>query len=302
MRFSVRLPTDRVHLGDEFVTQAAVQDLAVAAEAAGFGACFVTDHPFPVQRWLDGGGHHALDPFVVLALAASVTTRIRLQTHILVLPYRNPFLTAKSVLTLDVLSGGRVTLGVAAGYLKGEFAALGADFEHRNEVSDETILAMQRAWTEDDVRFEGRHFHARGNTMHPRPAQRPHPPVWVGGNSKRAIRRAVELGQGWIPFPNTQAMAPFTRTAVLETDDDLLERIAYARQLVAETGRTSPFDICYSLDEPTGDDLDASRWLERVARLREHGVTWLAIGFPGDTRAAQRAQMATFGREVLARL
>jgi probable F420-dependent oxidoreductase len=302
MRFAVRLPTDRVHLGDEFVNQSAVQELAVAAEDAGFGACFVTDHPFPVQRWLDGGGHHALDPFVVLALAAAVTTRIRLQTHILVLPYRNPFLTAKSVLTLDVLSGGRVTLGVAAGYLKGEFAALGADFEHRNEVSDETIRAMQRAWTEDDVRFEGRHFHARGNTMHPRPAQRPHPPVWVGGNSKRAIRRAVELGQGWIPFPNTQAMAPFTRTAVLETDDDLLERITYARQLVTETGRASPLDICYSLDEPTGDDLDAPRYLERVSRLREHGVTWLAIGFPGETRIAQREQMDRFSREVLKRL
>ena len=302
MRFSVRLPTDRVHLGDEFVSHAAVQELAMAAEVAGFGACFVTDHPFPVQRWLDGGGHHALDPFVVLAMAAAATTRLRLQTHILVLPYRNPFLTAKSVLTLDVLSGGRVTLGVAAGYLKGEFAALGADFEHRNEVSDEAILAMQRAWTEDDVHFEGRHFHARGNTMHPRPAQRPHPPIWVGGNSRRAIRRAVELGQGWIPFPNTKAMAPFTRTAVLETDDDLLERIAYARRLADELGRTAPLDICYSLDAPTGDDLDAPRWLERVSRLHEHGVTWLAVGFPGETRVVQRTQMARFSREVLLRL
>jgi probable F420-dependent oxidoreductase len=302
MRFTVRLPTDRVHLGDEFVGQTAVREMAAAAEDAGFGACFVTDHPFPVQRWLEGGGHHALDPFVVLALAAAATTRIRLQTHILVLPYRNPFLTAKSVLTLDVLSGGRVTLGVGAGYLKSEFVALGADFEHRNEVSDETILAMQRAWTEDDVHLEGRHFHARGNTMHPRPAQRPHPPVWVGGNSKRAIRRAVELGQGWIPFSNTRAMAPFTRTAVLETDDDLLVRLAYARRHAETVERRAPLDVCYSLDEPIGDDLDAPRCLERVRRLAEHGVTWLAVGFPGDTRTAQRAQMARFGTEVLARL
>jgi alkanesulfonate monooxygenase SsuD/methylene tetrahydromethanopterin reductase-like flavin-dependent oxidoreductase (luciferase family) len=83
MRFTVRLPTDRVHLGDEFVGQTAVREMAAAAEDAGFGACFVTDHPFPVQRWLEGGGHHALDPFVVLALAAAATTRIRLQTHIL---------------------------------------------------------------------------------------------------------------------------------------------------------------------------------------------------------------------------
>src|SRR5437667_8890425 len=123
MRFSVSLPADRIDRAPEFVTQVAIADIAHAAEAAGFDACFVTDHPFPPHRWLYGGGHHALDPFVALSFAAAATSRLRLQTHILVLPYRNPFLVAKAVLSLDVLSGGRVILGVAAGYLKGEFAA-----------------------------------------------------------------------------------------------------------------------------------------------------------------------------------
>jgi alkanesulfonate monooxygenase SsuD/methylene tetrahydromethanopterin reductase-like flavin-dependent oxidoreductase (luciferase family) len=127
MRFTIGLPTDHVSHANEFVTGTSVMECAAAAEAAGFDDCFVTDHPAPDAKWLAGGGHHALDPFVALSFAAAATTRLRVQTHILVLPYRNPLLTAKSVLSLDVLSGGRVILGVASGYLKPEFAALGVD-------------------------------------------------------------------------------------------------------------------------------------------------------------------------------
>jgi probable F420-dependent oxidoreductase len=299
MRFSVRLPTDRVHCGEEFASAEGIAEIAASAERAGFDGCFVTDHPFPVQRWLDGGGHHALDPFVALAFAAAATTRIRLQTHILVLPYRNPFLAAKSALSLDVLSKGRLILGVATGYLRGEFSALGADFEARNEVAEESIRAMKRAWTEDDVVFEGRGFHARGNTMLPRPAQQPHPPVWVGGNSRQAIRRAVELGEGWVPFPNTRAMAPHTRTATIETRADLAERIGYAREHANAIGRSAPLDICFSLggegDEevPGRDALGAE--VESLAAL---GVTWLAVGFPGETRAEYLDAVAAFGARL----
>jgi len=302
MRFAVRLPTDRVDRGEEFVGAEAIAELARGAEEAGFGSCFVTDHPFPVERWLRGGGHHALDPFVALSFAAAATRTIRLQTHILVLPYRNPFVTAKSVLTLDVLSGGRVTLGVGGGYLQGEFAALGANFEHRNEVSDEAIRAMKVAWTQDDVHFVGRHFEARGNTMLPRPVQQPHPPIWVGGNTRRAIRRAVELGDGWIPFPNSQAMARYTRTDVLETDEQLVTRLAYAQTHGESIGRTQPLDVCYSLGEPVGDELDPLRALARARTLADLGVTWLAVGFPADSRAGQLEQMMRFGRDVIAPL
>ena len=226
MHFSVSLPTDRIDRAGEFVTQAAVAEVASAAEDAGFSAGFVTDHPFPPHRWLHGGGHHALDPFVALSFAAAATSRLRVQTNVLVLPYRNPFLAAKSVLSLDVLSGGRVILGVAAGYLKGEFAALGADFEARHDVSDDAIRAIKLVWAGDDVHLEGRGFRAGGNSMGFRPVQKPHPPIWVGGNSRVAIRRAVELGDGWVPFPNPAAMAQYTRTPAMETLDDLGGRIA----------------------------------------------------------------------------
>jgi probable F420-dependent oxidoreductase len=298
MRFSVSLPTERIDRAAEFVTQAAVGEIARAAEDAGFDACYVTDHPFPPHRWLYGGGHHALDPFVALAFAAAATSTLRLQTHILVLPYRNPFLAAKAVLSLDVLSGGRVTLGVAAGYLRGEFAALGAAFEARDDVADETIRAMKLAWAGDDVRLDGHGFTAIGNSMGFRPVQRPHPPIWVGGNSRRAIRRAVELGDGWVPFPNTAAMAQYTRTPAMETLDDLAGRIAFAREHGKAVGRRAPLDICYALLPLASNDVAAKR--ARIAELATLGVSWLTVGFAADTRREYVAALQGFARDVMA--
>jgi probable F420-dependent oxidoreductase len=300
MRFSAALPTERIDRAAEFVTQTAVAEIARAEEDAGFDACYVTDHPFPPHRWLYGGGHHALDPFVALSFAAAATSRLRLQTHVLVLPYRNPFLAAKAVLSLDVLSGGRVILGVAAGYLKGEFAALGADFEERQAASDDAIRAMKLAWAGDDVRFDGRGFAAAGNSMGFRPAQRPHPPIWVGGNSRSAIRRAVELGDGWVPFPNTAEMSRYTRSPALETPDDLAGRIAFARQHAAAIGRSAPLEICYSLAGLGSGSPEPAAARDRVAALRELGVTWLTVGFGADTRRDYIAALQRFSRDVIA--
>ncbi len=148
MRVSVSLPVDKMDSGAEFVSGEAIAKMARAAEEAGFDACFVTDHPMPDERWLAGGGHHALDPFVALSFAAAATHRLRLQTHVLVAAYRNPFLTAKAAASLDALSNGRVILGVAAGYLEAEFAALGVDFAERNELCDAAIRTMRRGWLE----------------------------------------------------------------------------------------------------------------------------------------------------------
>ena len=301
MRFSIALPTDRIDRAAEFVTQAAVADIAKAAEDAGFDACFVTDHPFPPHRWLHGGGHHAPDPFVALSFAAAATSRLRVQTHILVLPYRNPFIVAKSVLSLDVLSGGRVTLGVAAGYLKGEFAALGADFEAREGVSDDALRAMKLAWAGDDIHFAGRGFQAAGSSMGFRPVQQPHPPIWVGGNSRAAIRRAVELGDGWVPFPNTAAMAKYTRTPPMETLDDLAERVGFAREHAAAASRRAPFDICYSLVSMGSRAIEPAEALDRIGTLQELGVTWLTVGFSGDTRREYVAALERFAGDVIAR-
>lgn len=298
MRFSVQLPTHRVDRDGEFVTGGAIAEMARTAEAAGFAACFVTDHPFPGDRWLAGGGHHALDPLVALSFAAAATQRIRLQTHVLVLPYRNPFLVAKAAASLDRLSQGRLILGTSAGYLKSEFRALGADFEHRNEIADESIRAIRRAWSEDGIELEGRGFSARGNTMLPRPVQQPHPPIWVGGNSRLAIRRAVELGEGWVPFPNTREFASRQRTAAIETTDDLRERLAYARAHAERVGRSEPLDVCFA---PLGADMHSQRGptrdrvMEQARELEPLGVGWMTVSFPARSRDAWCQAVSDFG-------
>lgn len=287
MRYSVQLPTHRVDTPEEFLTASALSEMARCAESAGFDACFVTEHPFPSDKWLAGGGHHALDPFVALSFAAAATQRIRLQTHILVAAYRNPFLTAKAAASLDRVSGGRLILGLGAGYLKGEFAALGADFERRNESMDETIAALRAAWTRSGVHFEGLGYRALGNSMLPRPAQRGGPPIWVGGNSRRAIRRAVESAEGWVPFPNPSAVAAHQRTAALDTPDDLRERIDYARAHAQRVGRSAPLEICCA---PFGATLlaqqayDADRLRAESEALARLGVTWLALTLPDAPR------------------
>jgi probable F420-dependent oxidoreductase len=271
MQFSLGLPTDRVERADEFVTGAAVMECAAAAEAMGFDACFVTDHPAPDAKWLAAGGHHALDPFVALSFAAAATTRLRLQTHILVLPYRNPLLTAKSALSLDVLSGGRLTLGVAAGYLKPEFFALGSDFETRNERTDEAIDVIRGVLTTDGFTFAGREFNSRGTTMRPRPVQQPSPPMWVGGNSRAAIRRAATRGDGWVPFPNPASAGRTARTAELSTVDELAERVVLLHDTAKGAGRAEPLDVCCA-------PFDGGGSRDAVSALADAGVTWCTLG------------------------
>lgn len=302
VRFSLQLPTSRVDAADEFVNATAVREMAQAIEAAGFDACFVTDHPFPNDRWLASGGHHALDPFVALSFAAAATDRLRVQTNIAVLGYRNPFLLAKSAASLDVMSGGRLILGVAAGYLQREFQALGADFAARNDVADEHVRAMKRAWTEDGIELIGRHFAATGNTMLPRPVQRPHPPLWIGGNSQRAIRRAVELGDGWIPFPTVGIVPARVRTAAILSMRDFDERLAYARRHADAIGRAKPLEISFvpfGLSTEPPDSPDPSKFAETIDALGARGVTWVTMSLRSATRGEFLEGVARLGDELL---
>jgi probable F420-dependent oxidoreductase len=301
MRFAVGLPTTNVDAPQEFLTAAAIAEMAQHAEAVGFDAVYVTDHPAGDQQWLDTGGHHALDPFVALSFAAAVTTRLRVQTHILVLPYRNPFLTAKSVLSLDALSGGRLTLGVAAGYLRSEFNALGVDYDERNELFDEALEVLRLALTEDRVAYAGRHFRSRGTTMRPRPVQQPHPPIWIGGNSTRAMRRAVESAQGWCPFPNPAAASAATKTPKLETLDELAVRLERARSYAAELERTEPFDICFAPLSLTmlGRSSDRGRVRDEITALAALGVTQVPVEVHAPTRREWLAATDRLASELM---
>jgi probable F420-dependent oxidoreductase len=297
--FSLELPTSRVDQPAEFVSGDAVMEIAATAESAGFAGVHVTDHPAGDARWLDAGGHHALDPFVALSFAAAATHDLRLLTYVYIAAYRNPFLGAKSVLSLDVLSGGRVTLGTAAGYLKPEFAALGLDFDERNDLFDENLEVMKRVWSGDDVAYEGRHFTSRGVRMRPVPVQQPHPPIWIGGNSARSVRRAVESAQGWAPF-NTFGYAQASRTAEIDDVEQLAARIDEARAYAAEIGRTEPLDICFSGGPVADEQRSLAARRADAQRLGDAGVTWIAVALGGDDRQQLLDRITRFGDEVIA--
>jgi probable F420-dependent oxidoreductase len=297
MRFSLDLPTQRVAHPAEFVTGEAIADIARAASAAGFSAVNVTDHPAPDAKWLDNGGHHALDPFVALSFAAAADPTIRLHTNIYVAAYRNPFLGAKLIQSLDVLSGGRLLLGVAAGYLKPEFAALGVDFDRRGELLDEALSVLDAVASGDDVAWRSAGVNARGVRLRPIAPSGRRPPVWVGGNSKAAIRRAVRY-DGWAPF-HTGGFAKFSRTAAIENLADLREAIATVRSYREQAQADQPFDVCWS--EALMGDLTAStdQRLDRVADLESAGVTWITVDLPGANRAEFVQSVTAFGREII---
>jgi probable F420-dependent oxidoreductase len=301
MHVSYGLPTHRVDCGEEFLAPGAIGQLAAAAEAAGFAAVFTTEHPFPGDEWLAHGGHHALDPLVALSFAAAATATIRLHTNLFIAAYRNPFLAAKGIASLDVLSGGRLILGIGAGYLEAEFEAVGASFADRNDRTDQAIVAMRAAWTGQSQRLDGAGYRAGGNTMLPTPRQQPGPPIWIGGNSRRAIRRAVELGDGWCPFPNPARAAGRTRTAVLVTAADLAEAMAYAARHAAEVGRTTPLTVVFVPEGLSmgGGPVDDERVVSSILELEAIGVTWVTVALPGDTRAAQLDAIEHFGDAVL---
>jgi probable F420-dependent oxidoreductase len=302
MRVSVGLPTHRIDRFDELASAAAIGELAEAAEEAGFDGAFVTEHPFPDDRWLAKGGHHSLDPFVALAFAAAATTSLRLQTNLCIAAYRNPFLLAKSVATLDALSGGRMILGIGAGYLEGEFAALGSPFDERNDRTDEAIRAMRAAWTGESVEMKGEHFLAAGNTMLPAPAQPGGPPIWIGGNAKRAIRRAVELADGWVPMPNPARSAARRRTPALETLEDLHTRIQEAHAVSAAAGRAAPLEIVFmplGLDMFTNAPVVPDAVIESIQALAAVGVTYVTTSVPGETRAEVLANLAIFRDAII---
>ena len=302
MRVSVGLPTHRIEHFDELASAGAIADLARGAEQAGFDAVFVTEHPIPDDRWLATGGHHALDPFVALAFAAAATTTVRLHTNLCIPAYRNPFLLAKSVATLDALSGGRVVLGIGAGYLEGEFAALGVDFAERNDLTDEAIAVMRATWTGESVTSSGRHFEAAGNTSLPRPARDGGPPIWIGGNSMRAVRRAVDLADGWAPMPSPAKAEKRLHTPALASLDDLAARIERAGAYAAEVGRAEPLEIVFmplGLDMFTNAPVVAEPVVESIRALAEVGVTYVTTSVPGDRRDEVLANLEVFRAEIL---
>jgi probable F420-dependent oxidoreductase len=183
--------------------------IARLAEDLGYHSIFVADHvllpraiasKYPYSR--DGGFPYDpdqdwLDPLVALGYLAGRTTTIRIGTSVTVLPIRHPIVTAKQVATADRLSGGRVIFGVGVGWMAEEFELLGASFDDRGRRMDEYLALIKALWTEKNPTFAGRYFRLSDCAMMPKPVQKPHVPVWIGGDSPAALRRAARLGDGW---------------------------------------------------------------------------------------------------------
>lgn len=313
MRFSCSLPVDDIgDIGNGggssdngFLSIAGISEMAVAIERAGLDATFVTDHPAPSRRWLDGGGHATLDPFVVLSVAAAATTRLRLHSHILVLAYRNPFIVAKAVASLDRLSGGRFQMGIGTGYLKPEYAAVGVPFAERGALTDEAIKVLRMAWSGEPVSHKSTWFEARDTCVLPTPVQTPLP-IWAGGNSNRAIRRAVQLCEGWCPFPVSGAVSTTTRTEELSNMEQLREKMQFAKDLCEQLGRTAPLEVCMALFGHTtmkpGERATAAKLIDDYAALQEAGVSWTTVSVPSPSRAAFIENVQWFGEDVAAKV
>ncbi|MFI5662771.1 LLM class F420-dependent oxidoreductase [Streptomyces sp. NPDC051684] len=271
-------------------------EVARAAEQFGFSGLSFSEHPAPGARWLNHGGHQTLDPFVALSHAAAVTSRLRLLTYLAVAPYRNPLLLAKQAATLDRLSGGRLVLGLGAGYLKGEFHALGVDFEERNALFDEVLDVLPLHWSGEPFSYEGRHFNVRDAQAMPRPAQRP-VPLWIGGNSRLTRRRVAERAHGWMPMSGGPELSATARTPTLGPLPELAGAIAEVRDATAAAGRGDRVDVLHSYrDEALAEPArDADRHREAFAALEKAGVTWTAVSCPSRSAAATMEFLEAFG-------
>ncbi len=301
MKFSVTYPLVHHRDNPELLTKQNLIRFAQTAEHAGFDAMGFTDHPAPTHRWLNAGGHDALDPFSALAFVAAVTDRMLLIPNIVVLPYRNPFLVAKSIATIHALSDRRFVLATGTGYLKGEYKALGVDFDERNELFDEAVEVLRGVWTQDDFAYEGRGFLAYGQTANPKPGR---VPIWIGGNSKLSRRRVAAVADGWVPFPAPRALAHTTRTPPLETADDLAGMLDYLWRVLDGEGRDrSEIDVCFGSfagGSPADDSFDAEAQIAGLAELAALGVTWASVTLPGDSIDRSVEALQRYGTEVIA--
>jgi probable F420-dependent oxidoreductase len=190
-----------------------VGELARELEARGFESLFVCEHthipasrrtPFPGGGELPKRYSHTHDPFVVLTFAAAVTRALRLGTGIALLPQRDPIITAKSVASLDQLSGGRFIFGIGGGWNVEEMENHGTRYGSRFKILRERLLAMQTLWTDDEAEFHGEFVTFDPVWLYPKPKQKPYPPILLGGESDHTLRRVVELGNGWLPRANRE--------------------------------------------------------------------------------------------------
>jgi len=309
MRFGFALPV-RGPLADHD----GIVGLAQHGERLGFHAATIADHiVFPTEvrsRYpYDASGLHpskgdAMEQLATLAFAAGRTEHLRFITSVMIVPHRNPVLAAKMLATIDVLSRGRVTVGVGVGWLREEFQALAApDFDRRGDVTDEYIAILKKLWTESPAAHDGRFYRFGPLRCEPRPLQRPHPPIWIGGHSPAALRRAARLGDGWHPLGGVDT-SPL-RPQELKPLVDELERMTAAagrdfhKLTISFVARLRESDRAL----PEADRMpfagSAAQIAGDVASYRKLGVSVLSFDFQRPSLSETLDRMERFAREVM---
>jgi len=315
MEYGFNLPTR-----GPLATPEIIADMARLGESLGFTWLAFPDHvviPRDIESRYPYSGTGAypgqssgdcMEQITTLAWVAAVTERARLLTSVMVVPHRNPVFTAKALATADVLSGGRVTVGVGAGWMAEEFEAIGTEpFAERGAVTDEYLEVFKTLWTEDDPRFEGRYARFADISFLPKPVQRPHPPIWVGGESGPALRRTVRHGDAWYPI-GANPRHPY------DTPDRLRAGISRLHAESEKAGR-DPASIGLTYwgnwyDEGRGEvQTDAGerhlltggseQVASDIAALRELGVTTLLFNFQRASAQASADSMRRFVADVL---
>jgi probable F420-dependent oxidoreductase len=237
--------------------------VARAADRLGFAWIACSDHVAVPASYVPSMGATWYEPATTLAFLAAATERVRLMSHVLVLPYRHPLLAAKTFATLDALSGGRAVIGAGSGHLKPEFSSLGVEHARRAAISDEYLRALATALEQEVSSFAGEFVRWRDMRVAPRPAQRPRPPIWVGGNTAAMARRAGRHGDGWIPWQITP--------------QDFATGAALARAAHAARTAAGAFTLVAPLAAGRVEDGAALR--RQIEVWRQAGATAFHVGF-----------------------
>ena len=298
MNFGVWIPNCR-HLA----TPDIIRGAAVRAEQLGYDSVWVSDHVVVPHANVVNFGETIFDPLVTLGVVAGATSRVRLGTTVLIVPYRNAVVTAKMISSLDALSGGRVVFGIGAGWVAAESAMLGVPFAERGAMTDEYLAAMQELWTSREPSFTGTYTQFGGLVFEPKPVQKPHPPIWVGGHSRAALRRTAQFGAAWHPINRPPAELRAGRAE--------LARLCQAR------GRSVPPALALRNDIRVlrpGQSAPASAHggrvlagepaalIEQIAELADCGVEHLVLEFLAADGRELDEQMSSFAERVRPRL
>jgi probable F420-dependent oxidoreductase len=274
-----------------------ILDTVRRAEDLGFDSVWVTDHILVPQTLDIIYRDHMLEPLALLNYVAAITTRVKIGTSVLILPYRNPIVVAKMLATTDHLSAGRLIFGAAVGWMEPEFAALAAPFAERGAFSDECLRLLKLLWTHEKVSYDGRYFRFQEMQASPRPLQQPHPPIWVGGNSPRARRRVAELGDGWhassMPLEALKAGVADMRDKWARqgrpAGPALSMRIPCSIEGISQ-------EVLHYPPRPGRDSLtgSASAIVERLGAYQELGLQHLALEMSTQSHEATLASLEAF--------